>query len=82
MVTAGEQLWGFTAMKCPWCNGRGFTWVGTPDNADRGLCGPCRGSGQGRLDWTAVGGLVLVLLSGGVMLWFIYYVTTKGANGI
>lgn len=36
-------------MTCPFCHGRGWTWVGDLDNAFRDECEPCAGRGHGRV---------------------------------
>ena len=51
-------------MKCCYCGGRGWTWVGVASNAVREPCGPCDGRGRWhRVNWGTVGGLVAVLFS-------------------
>ncbi len=54
-------------MICPRCDGRGWQWVGTPDNADRVVCEPCGGRGRGRMAWRVVTAVGLVLAGWGVV---------------
>ena len=51
-------------MRCCYCGGRGWTWVGVASNAEREPCGPCEGRGRWhRVNWGTVGGVVIVLFS-------------------
>lgn len=50
-------------MKCTYCRGRGWAWVGTVHNAEREPCEPCGGRGRLFVDWGAIGGAVACLIS-------------------
>ncbi len=58
-------------MKCPFCKGRGWTWVGAPSNAYRAECEECGGKGRGRMEWGPLAGVLLVLLSTAFCLWLL-----------
>lgn len=64
-------------MKCPWCGGRGWEWVGVGGNAVREECEPCRGTGLGSINWGAWAGLLAILASAGLMVALIVWTTTK-----
>ena len=50
-------------MNCPYCRGRGWAWVGIASDAYREECEPCRGKGQGKVNWSIIGGIGLVIVS-------------------
>ena len=68
-------------MKCPYCGGRGWAWRGIASNAERALCEPCNGSGEGRPAWGPLAGLLIVLFSFVVTLGLILWASTAAFGG-
>ena len=63
-------------MKCPYCRGRGWEWVGIASNADRVPCDECGGTGRGQVNWGPLAGLGLVLFSAALCLGLIVWAST------
>ena len=64
-------------MKCVYCGGRGWAWVGVGHNADREACGPCEGSGRTRFDLDGVVALVIITCSA-IITGFFFYLIWRG----
>ena len=60
-------------MKCPYCGGHGWSWVGVASNAERQPCEPCGGQGRDRVDRGRLMGLLLVLGSALFSIWVILH---------
>ncbi len=57
-------------MKCPYCGGRGWVWVGIASNAEREGCEPCAGTGRMPPEtWPVWGIVILVACSLSLILW-------------
>ena len=63
-------------MKCLYCGGRGWSWVGVASNAERQPCEPCGSRGRMSADPGAWAGLILLLVSALFSLGVILYVAT------
>lgn len=61
--------------RCWNCDGKGWFWVGSVDNAERVQCDMCQAKRKSwlRLNWDGVVGLGLVLASAVVSMWLIVY---------
>mgnify|MGYP001610752684 CR=1 FL=1 len=58
-------------LTCPRCSGRGWTWVGSIDNAEREECAICQGKGKEKIAMYKIVWLMLWLAMMGVMGWLI-----------
>ena len=64
-------------IKCVYCAGRGWTWAGTEDNADREPCYECDSTGRMRLNPVGVTGVLILITGALVSLAMIWWVHTK-----
>lgn len=63
-------------IKCCYCGGRGWSWVGVAGNAERVPCEACGETGRARTNWWGVSGTLLLLVSMVLTCAFILWATT------
>ena len=63
-------------IKCCYCGGRGWSWVGVAGNAERVPCEACGETGRTRTNWWGVSGTLLLLVSMLATCAFILWATT------
>lgn len=61
------------SVKCVYCGGRGWAWVGVGSNAEREMCDECLGSGRVPLELMGLLGGVLCLASAALIVALTYW---------